>query len=83
VIVVSNTSLLIVLSKVDLCDLPQHLFNEIIISQEVWDEIVINGAGLPGSTEAEQADRIHVTQLRKSITFMCTFKSAEVPVKRG
>jgi predicted nucleic acid-binding protein len=42
---------------------------EITISEEVWDEIVVKGAGLPGSTEAQQADQsgwIHIAQLANS-----------------
>lgn len=65
-IVVSNASPLIILAKISLFNLPQRLFNEITISEEVWDEIVIKGAGLPGSTEtsaASQAGWIHIAQL--------------------
>lgn len=62
-IVVSNASPLIILAKLSLFDLPQRLFNEITISQEVWDEVVINGAGLPGSAETQQAGWIRVAQL--------------------
>jgi len=38
VIVVSNASPLILLSKLGHLDLLSRLFNEIVISQEVWDE---------------------------------------------
>jgi predicted nucleic acid-binding protein len=38
VIVVSNASPLILLSKLGHFDLLSRLFNEIVISQEVWDE---------------------------------------------
>jgi predicted nucleic acid-binding protein len=54
VIVVSNASPLIILAKISFFQLPQLLFNEITISEEVWDEIVVKGAGLPGSTETQQ-----------------------------
>jgi hypothetical protein len=55
VIVVSNASPLIILSKLGQFDLLPRLFTEIIIAQEVWDEVVVNGVGLPGSTEVQQA----------------------------
>ena len=54
-IVVSNASPLIILAKISYFHLPQRLFNEITISEEVWDEVVVNGAGLPGSAETQQA----------------------------
>jgi predicted nucleic acid-binding protein len=69
VIVVSNTSPLIILAKISFFHLPQRLFNEISISEEVWDEVVVKGAGLPGSTETQQASQsgwIHVAQLANS-----------------
>ncbi len=68
-IVVSNASPLIILAKISFFHLPQRLFNEITISEEVWDEVVIKGAGLPGSTETETASQsgwIHIAQLANS-----------------
>lgn len=62
-IVVSNASPLIILAKLGLFDLPHRLFSEITISQEVWNEVVINGAGLPGSAEAQHAVWLRVAQL--------------------
>jgi predicted nucleic acid-binding protein len=69
VIVVSNASPLIILAKISFFHLPQRLFNEITISEEVWDEIVVKGAGLPGSAETQQADQsgwIHIAKLANS-----------------
>jgi predicted nucleic acid-binding protein len=57
VIVVSNASPLIILAKISHFNLPQRLFNKITISEEVWDEVVVKGAGLPGSTETQQASQ--------------------------
>ena len=68
-IVVSNASPLIILAGIGFFELTKYLFKEIIISQEVWDEVVINGAGLPGSREAQQGFQsgwIHVKPLAKS-----------------
>lgn len=56
-IVVSNASPLIILAKISYFNLPQRLFNKITISEEVWDEVVVKGAGLPGSTETQQASQ--------------------------
>ena len=56
-IVVSNTSQLIILTKISYFHLPQRLFNEITISEDVWDEVVINGAGLHGSDETQRASQ--------------------------
>jgi predicted nucleic acid-binding protein len=52
VIVVSNASTLIILAKISHFHLPQRLFIEITISEEVWDEVVVNGAGLLGFGKA-------------------------------
>jgi predicted nucleic acid-binding protein len=41
VIVVSNSTPLITLAKVGYFDLLQKLFTEITISQEVWNEVVV------------------------------------------
>lgn len=65
-IVVSNSTPLITLAKVGYFDLLQKLFNEITISQEVWNEVVVRGAGLAGSREASQADWIKVRAVSDS-----------------
>jgi predicted nucleic acid-binding protein len=69
VIVVSNASPLIILAKIGFFHLLQRLFSKITISEEVWDEVVVKGAGLPGSTETEQASQsgwIHTAHLANS-----------------
>ncbi len=68
-IVVSNASPLIILAKISYFHLPQRLFNKITISEEVWDEVVVKGSGLPGSIETQQASQsgwIHISQLVNS-----------------
>jgi uncharacterized protein len=55
VIVVSNASPLIILAKLGLFDLPQRLFSSLVIAAEVWHEVAIQGAGLPGAVELQQA----------------------------
>jgi predicted nucleic acid-binding protein len=63
VIVVSNSTPLITLAKVGYFDLLQKLFNEITISQEVWNEVVVRGTGLAGSSETSQAGWINVSSV--------------------
>jgi len=62
-IVVSNSSPLILLSKLGHFDLLRRLFNEIVVSQEVWDEVVVKGAGRPGAVEMQQASWIRIARL--------------------
>jgi predicted nucleic acid-binding protein len=66
VIVVSNSTPLITLAKVGYFDLLQELFTEITISQEVWNEVVVRGAGLAGSSETSQAGWINVGSVANS-----------------
>lgn len=62
-IVVSNSTPLITLAKVGHFDLLKQLFTEITISDEVWDEVVIKGAGQSGASETSQADWIKVSPI--------------------
>ncbi len=62
-IVVSNSSPLILLSKLGHFDLLRRLFNEIVVSQEVWDEVVVRGVGKPGAAETRQASWIRIAAL--------------------
>jgi uncharacterized protein len=54
-LVVSNASPLIILAKIGLFELPQKLFSRLTIAPEVWHEVALQGAGLPGSLELQQA----------------------------
>lgn len=62
-IVVSNATPLITLAKVGHFDLLQKLFTEVTISEEVWNEVVVKGAGRSGSGETSQASWIQVVSL--------------------
>lgn len=66
-IVVSNSTALITLAKVGYFDLLQKLFIEIIISEEVWNEVVVRGDGLAGSSETSQAGWIKVSSVANSV----------------
>ncbi|MFZ5919790.1 MAG: DUF3368 domain-containing protein [Chloroflexota bacterium] len=59
-IVVSDATPLIALVKIGQLDLLQQLFGGILIPKMVYDEVVTNAAGRPGSTEIHQAKWISV-----------------------
>jgi predicted nucleic acid-binding protein len=73
VIAVSDSSPLIALSRIRCLDLIAQLIETVHISVEVYDEVVIVGAGLPGSESVPRASWIKVTpvqsvaQLKKTI----------------
>lgn len=54
-IVVSNASPIIILSRIGLFALLRSLFHEVHIPAPVYDEVVTQGEGRPGSTEVEDA----------------------------
>jgi uncharacterized protein len=64
VIAVSNSSPLIVLSKLGCFPLLNRLFSRLIISAEVYEEVVVAGKGLPGATEVASAVWIERVQLQ-------------------
>jgi len=47
--IVSNASLLINLSRIEKLDLLHDLYNEIVIPEGVWQEVVVEGTGQPGA----------------------------------
>jgi predicted nucleic acid-binding protein len=51
--VIANASPLIHLSAIRHLDLLPALFGRVIVPEEVYAEVVIKGAGRPGSREAE------------------------------
>lgn len=53
-IVVSNATPVITLAKIGHFDLLQKLFTKITISQDVWTEVAIKGAGRSGSFEVQR-----------------------------
>ncbi|MGH9741023.1 MAG: DUF3368 domain-containing protein [Candidatus Acidiferrum sp.] len=69
-IVVSDSSPLVILSKLGCFSLLHRLFPRVLISAEVHHEVVIAGAGLPGSAEVEKAPWIEVRDLPSSAGWM-------------
>lgn len=59
-IVVSNASPLIIHAKLGQFDLLARLFTGIVIAPEVWEEVVVKGAGLPGAAEVQQASWVRL-----------------------
>ena len=76
--VVADSSPLIALAKINQLDLLPRLVGPITIPQAVHYELVVQGAGLPGSSQIAQADwitvrevteRTHVELLRTDLDF--------------
>jgi uncharacterized protein len=65
--VVSDSSPLISLAKIDLFDLLRKLYGTVSISAEVYAEVAAAGSGLPGSSEVSGASWIAVTHLRHAV----------------
>jgi len=67
VTVVSDSSPLVILTKLACLDLLNRVFPRVYISAEVHHEVVIAGAGLPGASEVSKADWIEVKQLQNPV----------------
>lgn len=63
-VVISDTSPIINLAAINLLGLLPNLFEKVIIPQKVYEEIVINGAGMAGADDIEQADWVEVRQVK-------------------
>jgi len=53
--VVSNASPLISLARIGKLDLLHQLYDEVLIPEAVWQEVVIEGVGQPGADEVKAA----------------------------
>lgn len=63
-IVISDSSVLISLSRIGQLDLISQLFPEgILIPEEVWKEVVENGQGRPGATQVKKAEWIKIKKI--------------------
>ena len=63
-LVISDSSPIMSLAIIGQLRLIQELFGEIIIPKEVWDELVIEGKGKPGTNEIEKAKWIKVATVK-------------------
>ncbi len=59
-VIVSDTSPIINLAIIGHLDLIPRLFHKVILPQAVFDEIVLDGAGLPGAEEIRQATWVEI-----------------------
>jgi predicted nucleic acid-binding protein len=63
VIIVADSSPLVILAKLGYFDFLNRLFPRMYVSSEVHHEVVIAGVGLPGASEVANADWIEVRKL--------------------
>ena len=63
-IVVADSSPLVILAKLGCFDFLNKLFPRMYVSSEVHREVVIAGAGLPGASEVANAEWIEVRELQ-------------------
>jgi len=63
VTIVSNASPLIGIARIDKLDLLRQLYGELVISEAVWHEVVVKGAGQPGAEAIEAASWIRKAQV--------------------
>lgn len=61
--VVSDASPLIALARIDCLELLRKLYGRVLISTEVFDEVTVAGAGLPGARQVAGATWIEVTSV--------------------
>jgi uncharacterized protein len=64
VTVVSDSSPLVILTKLGCFDLLNRLFPRLYISEEVHHEVVVSGVGLAGASEVAKAEWIEVKKLQ-------------------
>ncbi|MBI4904413.1 MAG: DUF3368 domain-containing protein [Acidobacteria bacterium] len=61
--IVSDATPLIALSKIGRFDLLRRLFTSLIVTPEVYAEVVFTGEGLPGAQDTSKASWIEVRQI--------------------
>jgi len=70
VIVIADSSPLIILAKLDCFDLLNKLYARLHISVEVYGEVVVAGAGLPGARQVASSAWIEVTPIQNQSALM-------------
>lgn len=71
---------LIILAKLDCFHLLQRLYSTLSISSEVYREVVVAGAGLPGATQVKAATWINVKSLHDPVTLAAAKKKIRLGV---
>ncbi len=64
--VVSDSSPLITLARIGCLDRLPKLYRHVLVSKEVYREVVISGAGLPGAEQVAKAEWIEVIAIREA-----------------
>jgi predicted nucleic acid-binding protein len=77
-LVVSNSSPIMNLAIIGQLHLIQELFGEIIISKEVWSELIIEGKGNPGINEIEKAKWVKVVKVKNDSLVKTLTKDLDV-----
>jgi predicted nucleic acid-binding protein len=67
VTVVADSSPLIILAKLGCFDLLERLYPRVYISEEVHNEVVVAGAGLPGASEVSKAKWIRIKPVQSRL----------------
>ena len=65
--VVSDSSPLITLARIGCLDLLPRLYGSVCIPAEVYQEVVIDGAGLPGAAEVSRSEWIEVKSVQNAV----------------
>lgn len=60
--IVSNSSPLINLARINKLDILRQLYGELLVPEAVWQEVVVKGAGQPGAKQVEAAAWIQRSQ---------------------
>ncbi len=71
--VVSDSSPLITLALLGCFDLLPKLYGKIYISGEVYKEVVVDGAALPGAAQVAQAKWIEVVPVKDIVALTAAF----------
>ena len=62
---VADSSPLIVLAKIGCLNLLPRLYSSVYVSEQVYAEVVVSGAGQPGASEVAEAGWIEVKAIEK------------------
>lgn len=60
--IIGDSGPLIALAIISQLDLLRRLYRRVIIPQAVWDEITVDGIGLPGAADVRKLDWIEIQQ---------------------
>ena len=65
--IVSNASPLIGIARIGRLDLLHQLYGELVVSEAVWYEVVVKGAGQPGAKQIEAASWIKKAEVANKV----------------